>query len=85
MRRPSRSTLLLGLTALVVALGQPLVEVLWRCRQGLETSEPCVWGKSLLPLTSGVGLLVVAPVLFGVLLLLRGLWRSARAKTSPTS
>ena len=83
MRRPSRSTFLLGVTALVLALGQPMVEVLWRCRQGLKSSEQCVWGKSLLSLTMGIGLIVVAPLLFGVLLLIRGLWRSARATTSP--
>ena len=82
MRRPSRSTFVLGLTALAVALAQPFVELIWKCRQGFETSEPCVWGKSLLPLTSSVGLIVVAPLLFGVLLFVRALWRAARAKTS---
>jgi hypothetical protein len=82
MRRPSRSTLALGLTALAVALAQPFVELIWNCRRGFESSEPCVWGRSLLPLTSAVGFLVVAPALFGVLLVIRALWRGARAKTS---
>jgi hypothetical protein len=85
MRRPSRSTFVLGLAALSVAVAQPFVEVIWNCRQGVESSEPCVWGKSLLPLTSTVGLVVVAPVIFGVLLFIRALWRSARARTSTPS
>jgi hypothetical protein len=76
---------MLGLTALAVALAQPFVEVIWNCRQGFETREACVWGKSLLPLTSAVGLIVVAPVIFGVLLFIRGLWRAARARTSTPS
>jgi hypothetical protein len=85
MRRPSRGTLLLGLVALVVALAQPFVEVIWKCRQGFESSEACVWGKSLLPLTSAVGLILIAPVAFGVLLIIRAAWRTAMAKTSSES
>jgi hypothetical protein len=85
MHRPSRGTLLLGLVALVIALAQPFVEVIWNCRRGFESSEACVWGKSLLPLTSAVGLILVAPVVFGVLLVIRAAWRTATAKTSPPS
>jgi hypothetical protein len=85
MRRPSRGTVLLGLVALLLAVAQPFVEVMWNCRQGLESSEPCVWGKSLLPLTSAVGLILVAPVVFGVLIIIRAAWRTAMTRTSPPS
>jgi hypothetical protein len=83
MRRPSRSTVVLGLVALVVAMSQPFVEVMWHCRAGYESSEGCVWGKSLLPLTAGVGLILVAPIVFGVLCLIRAAWRTFTTKSSP--
>jgi hypothetical protein len=83
MRRPSRSTVVLALAALVIALSQPLVEVIWRCREGYESSEACVWGKSLLPLTVGIGLILVAPIVFGVLCLIRAAWQSFTARSLP--
>jgi hypothetical protein len=83
MRRPSRGTFLLGLVALVAALAEPFIEVIWKCRQGFESSEACVWGKSLLPLTSAVGLILVAPIVFGVLCLIRAAWQTARARSHP--
>jgi hypothetical protein len=85
MRRPSRSTVVLALAALVIALAQPFVEVTWHCRAGYESSEACVWGKSLLPLTVGVGLVLVAPIVFGVLCLIRAAWRSLTARSPPSA
>jgi hypothetical protein len=83
MRRPSRSTFLLGLAALVIALSQPFIEVMWKCRQGFESSEACVWGKSLFPLTAGIGLILVTPIVFGVLCVIRAAWRTFTMKSSP--
>lgn len=83
MSRPSRSTLLLGLAAVVVALSQPLIEMTWNCREGYASSEACVWGKSLLPLTLGVGLVLVAPIVFGVLCFIRAAWRTFTTQSSP--
>jgi hypothetical protein len=70
-----RSLLILAGIALAIGLAEPLAELAWKCRSGFETSEACVWGKSYLPLGRAVGLLLIAPITFGVLLLLRGAWR----------
>jgi hypothetical protein len=83
MRRPSTTTVVLGLVALVIALSQPFIEVIWNCRDGYQSSEGCVWGKSLLPLTAGIGLVLVAPIVFGVLCLIRAAWRTFTMKSSP--
>jgi hypothetical protein len=83
MRRPSRSTVVLALAALVIALSQPFVEVIWHCREGYKATEGCVWGKSLLPLTVGIGLFLIAPIVFGVLCLIRAAWQSFTARSLP--
>jgi hypothetical protein len=81
MRQPSRGTLLLGLISLVVTIAEPVIEVIWKCRQGFELTEACVWGKSLLPLTSAAGLLLVAPIVFGVLCFIRAAWQTVRLRS----
>ena len=83
MPRPSRSTVILGVAALVIALSQPFIEVLWNCREGDRSSEACVWGKSLLPLTVGIGAVLVAPIVFGVLCLIRAVWQTFTARSLP--
>lgn len=83
MHRPSRSTVVLGIAALVVALSQPFLEVIWHCREGYKSTEACVWGKSLLPLTVGIGLIVIAPIVFGVLCLVRAAWQTFAARSTP--
>ena len=83
MPRPSRSTAILGIAALIIALSQPFAEVIWHCREGYKASEACVWGKSLLPLTVGIGLVVVAPIVFGVLCLIRAAWQTFATKSLP--
>lgn len=81
MNRPSNSLLLCAALAIIVGLVEPSMEVAWKCRSGHETSEACVWGRSYLPLSRVLGLLVIAPVTFAVLLLVRRLWRSATGRS----
>jgi hypothetical protein len=76
MRRPSGTVLALILVALAVGLAEPSLEVAWKCRAGFETSEACVWGKSYLPLGRAIGLVFIAPLTFGVLMFVRGAWRT---------
>jgi hypothetical protein len=85
MRRPSRGTIALAIIALAIGLAEPSIEVAWKCRRGFESSEACVWGKSLLPLGRAVGVLLVAPVVFGVLLFIRAVWLMATARSRPPS
>ncbi|MDQ6633861.1 MAG: hypothetical protein M3Z10_03800 [Gemmatimonadota bacterium] len=76
MSRPSLSLLALMIVALAVGVAEPSLEVMWKCRAGFESSEACVWGRSYLPLGRVVGLVFVAPLTFGVMLLVRGGWRA---------
>ena len=81
MIRPSNSLLLGAAQAIIVGLVEPSMEVAWKCRSGHETTEACVWGRSYLPLSRALALLVIAPVTFAVLLLVRRLWRSATGRS----
>ena len=76
MPTPRQTLVILILVALAIGLAEPLVEVAWKCRAGFETSEACVWGKSLMPLGRIAGLVIVAPLSFAVLLLLRWAWQA---------
>ena len=51
--------------ALAVGLVAALGEVALDCRRA--DSEGCVWGRAYLPLSIGVGLLVVAALAYGLL------------------
>jgi hypothetical protein len=84
MNRPPRAVFIMAAVALAIGLAEPPLEVAWKCRQGFETSEACVWGKSLLPLGRAVGLVLIAPMSFGVLLLVRWV-RNARVERSRPS
>ena len=70
MNTPSRSLLLRAAIALAIGLIEPSLEIAWKCRTGLETTEACVWGRSYLPLGRAIGLVVIAPLAFAVLSLL---------------
>ena len=74
MRATSRPVLICVGLALAVGVVEPYLELAWKCRHGFETSEACVWGRSLLPLGHAAGLLIVAPIAFVVLMLLRQVW-----------
>ena len=80
-----RSTLILACIAITIGLAEPQLEVAWKCRAGFETSEACVWGKSLLPLGRAIGLLVITPLAFGALLLARLLWRALAGRAGPAA
>jgi hypothetical protein len=75
MNRSKPSLLTLAGVALATGLAIPALDVVWKCRAGFETSEACVWGKSLFPLMGAISLVILAPVLFGLLVLVRWLWR----------
>ena len=76
MNARSGSLLLRVAIALAIGLIEPSLEIAWKCRTGLETTEACVWGRSYLPLGRVIGLLVIAPLAFAVLSLLRWAWVS---------
>ena len=84
MSGPRRSLMILACIALAIGLSEPYFELAWKCRRGFESSEACVWGKSLLPLGRIVGLGLITPIAFGVLLLVRWAWQ-ARARVSRPS
>ncbi|HVF40389.1 MAG TPA: hypothetical protein VM939_10845 [Gemmatimonadaceae bacterium] len=58
------------LPLLAVGVAYPYLELAWKRRAGLETSEGCVWGKAYLPLARWLELLIVTPIAFLVLTLL---------------
>ena len=62
--------------ALVVGLGAPLGELALDCRR--YESEGCMWGRAYLPFSLGIGLLVFAPIMYGLLTLLAAVWRPGR-------
>jgi len=62
------------LCALAIGIAAPHVELAWKCRQGFESSEACVWGRSYLPLTRWLEALIVTPVVFAVLVFLSWAW-----------
>ena len=42
--------------ALAIGWAEPSIELARKCREGFETSEACVWGRSYLPLSRALGL-----------------------------
>lgn len=59
--------------ALAVGLGAPLGELALDCRR--YDSEGCMWGRAYLPVSLAVGLLVFAPLVYGLLTLVAALRR----------
>ena len=51
--------------AALIGVSVPLAELALACR--VPVSEACVWGKALLPVSLGVGLVVVGPIAFAIL------------------
>lgn len=61
-----RSPFLTALSAgLIAGVGYPIVDLALACRA--PTSEACVWGKALFPLTLGVSAVVLGGVATAVL------------------
>lgn len=80
MNSTTRSRLLRGGVALLVGLAEPALEVAWKCRAGYEISEACVWGRSLMPLGRIIGLVLIAPLVYGALTLCMHAWRAWRSR-----
>lgn len=57
-----RSTWGLLAIAVVIGLIEPHAELAFKCREGFEHSEACVWGRAYLPLGQVVVPLVVTPI-----------------------
>ena len=74
-----RGTVVRAGLAGAAALAEPFAEVAWKCRSGFETSEACVWGKSLIVLHLGLSMVVVMPVAFVLLVLVEWAWRRVRS------
>jgi hypothetical protein len=85
MNRSRPSLLTLACIALVIGLVIPVLDVVWKCRAGFETSEACVWGKSLFPLMGAISLVIIAPVTFGLLVFIRWLWQTRAGRSEPSS
>ena len=75
----------MALSALASGIVEPFAEVAWKCRTGFETSEACVWGRSYLPLGRVAGLVIVAPLAFGMLFLIRWAWQARVARSRPSA
>ena len=69
---------------LALAFGVPLAEVAWKCAQS-PSSEGCVWGKSLLPLSVAFGALIGAVVGAGSWFLALALQRRRRNASGATN
>jgi hypothetical protein len=67
----------------VLAFGVPLGEVAWKCAQS-ATSEGCVWGKSLLPVSVAVGTAIGAVIGAGAWFLALGFQRRRRNASGAT-
>lgn len=66
--------------ALAIGLAEPYIEIAWKCRQGFESTEACVWGKSFFSLAQWLVPLIVTPVVYVVLSLIAWSWRQWRAR-----
>ena len=82
LKRPARSVLIIALVALAIGLVEPSIELAWKCRDGYETSEGCVWGKSYLSLSRILGVVIIAPVVFAILMFIRWVWRPTTSNSS---
>jgi hypothetical protein len=64
--------------AVVIGVLHPQIDLLWRCRAGFGQSEACVWGRAYMTLSRALGLIVVTPIAFLVLVLVALAWRRVR-------
>lgn len=83
--RTRRAAALFSLSVfMILAFGVPVAEVGWKCAHG-PTSEGCVWGKSLLPLSVAFGALIGAVVGAGAWFLALGFQRRRRNASGATN
>lgn len=69
MRRYAPLLLRLAI-AVAIGIAFPYLELVWKCRDGFQTTEACVWGKAYLPLSRSVEPVIVAPIAFLLLTVL---------------
>ena len=67
--------------AVLIGVGLPLAELALACRA--PVSEACVWGKALLPVSLGVGLLVVGSIAFAILSAVASRWGKGEKGDEP--
>ncbi len=65
-----RSLLVRVVLAVAIGIAFPFLELAWKCREGVQGSEACVWGKAYLALSLWVEPLIIAPIAFLLLTLL---------------
>jgi hypothetical protein len=82
--RPRAATIFKLAIAAAVGLAYPYLELAWKCRSAVATSESCVWGRAYFPLTRWVEPLVVTPIAFlAVMLIDRYVIRRGKADSPP--
>ena len=59
--------LMIFVIALVIGFAFPYLELAWKCRDGLATSEACVWGRAYLSLGRWLEPLIITPIAFVIL------------------
>ena len=68
--RPRAGILIKLVLAAAIGLAYPYLELAWKCRAAVATSEACVWGRAYFPLTRWIEPLLVAPVAFLAIMLI---------------
>jgi hypothetical protein len=66
MQRRGTYTLIF-IIALAIGIAFPYLELAWKCREGLATSEACVWGRAYLPLGRWLEPLIITPIAFVII------------------
>jgi hypothetical protein len=84
LRTRRAAALFAGAVFLVLAFGVPLAEVGWKCLHS-PTSEACVWGKSLLPISLAFGTVIGAVIGGGAWFLALGFQRRRRNASGATN
>ncbi len=70
--------------AAVIGLAYPYLELAWKCRSAVATSEACVWGRAYFPLVRWVEPLIVIPIAFlAITLIDRYVIRRGRTDSPP--
>lgn len=77
-----RSLLFRFVLAVAIGIAFPFLELAWKCRDGVQGSEACVWGKAYLALSLWVEPLIIAPIAFLLLTVLARL-RARGPRDSP--
>ena len=55
--------------ALTIGISFPYLELAWKCRAAVATSEACVWARSFMPLSRWAEPIIISPIVFAVIAL----------------